>query len=665
MDMKKIKDIPFEKFQEESLVRWKIVVRTPIAVGERVLVVDFLSNEACTAYKREQQSFRVFCSKKCGEVKGITEEGKVSDAALKALYSHWNDYVVISEREEKMLSRFLKSCDTVNHQLDNLKRWVRETREKMKRMTREKRGELIDEDYRLCPETLPEGLIEYIRREILARDHTLLYKKGNVRGTCYRCGENVRAYSGDRFIQGKEMRCPNCGRTVCCVLESSKTFRADYVENVVAAQKGTDGKTVFFRQWMILRDPEAKYEHLEDFLKETVRYGIRGKKTAKWQKESKENYMYRSERYDLDDWTMWRDNRIYDNEYYFCPVGIEEALEGTAMKYADLKGYLEEERRSKNTIYFLEYHAKYPVIEFLWKAGYRGIVHNRIFGMCKENRDAILWQRGRLQDCFRFPLRFLKAIPPEEWTLEKVQRMNKLWERRKEQIRDQEVKIILRCGFDTTLIEKAMSYTSAVKIIGYIEKQTERRRQNFESRYKWERPEGIESVARAYRDYIRECEQLELELSQKEILFPKDLEAAHQRTAAQVSFEKNKADQEKFRKAVGRLERFVWESGGFLIRPAREQKELAEEGEALHHCVGGYIKDMADGKTAIFFVRKKEEPDKPLYTLELKGREVIQCRTDHNRSYQSDPAVKDFVDMWIDKIVSKGGNKKKNKEAAA
>ena len=94
------------------------------------------------------------------------------------------------------------------------------------------------------------------------------------------------------------------------------------------------------------------------------------------------------------------------------------------------------------------------------------------------------------------------------------------------------------------------------------------------------------------------------------------------------------------------------------------QMELMAEGKTLHHCVGGYIKRMAEGETAIFFLRKASEPDKPFYTLELQKKRVIQCRTEHNASYDRNPDVKNFVDMWMEKVVKKGG-KKKAKEAAA
>ena len=437
-------------------------------------------------------------------------------------------------------------------------------------------------------------------------------------------------------------------------------FASNYIENIVAVQKGTDGETVFFRQWLLHRDNSARWEHIEDFLQETVRYAIRGNKTAKWQKQGKESYYMRTERYELDEWTRWSDNRIYDGGYYFYTGGIETALQGTAMQYAELEGYLEERGHNKNPIYFLEYHARYPVIEFLWKAGYRNIVHNRIFGMDRENRNAILWERKKLKECFKFPLRILKLMPPEEWSLNDIQRVNDLWEKYGGKVTDTEIRLVLQSKVDIQLWSRATTYANAGRILKYIKNQTDKRKEKNPDK----RSISQNDTAQAYRDYLQECEQLHLDLHDKEILFPKDLTAAHNRTMEQVEFEKNKADQEKFQKAVEKLEKFAWSEGDFFIRPAREQMELTAEGKDLHHCVGGYIRDMAEGETAIFFLRKVSEPDKPFYTLELQKKRVIQCRTEHNASYDRNPDVKNFVDMWMEKVVKKGGNKKA-KEAAA
>lgn len=659
MNLKKIQAMPFAPFRRESMERWRVTVKEPVVDGERMLVVDFLENTACVSYKRETPSFRIVCGKKSREVKGITHEGKIQQKVLDSFRRFAWEYAMISPREEEALRRFLKAEKTRNHQLDNLYTWIKQTRREMKKRSMEERGELMDEDYRLCPEALPEGLINYIRREVLPKDRVIIYKRGNVNGICTVCGTQVRAM-GRRFTQSAYATCPNCGARVSCVLEDGCAFAANYIENIVAVQKGTDGKTVFFRQWLLRRDHTARWEHIEDFLQETVRYAIRGNKTAKWQKQGKYTYYMRTERYELDEWSRWSDNRIYDGGYYFYTGGIEEALSGTAMQYADLEGYLEESGHNRNPIYFLEYHAKYPVIEFLWKAGYRNIVHNRIFGMSKENRNAIRWEQKKLRACFKFPLRILKLMPPEEWSLNDIQRVNDLWERYGGKITDTEIRLVLESKVDIQLWSRATAYASVGRILKYIQKQTEKRKGENPDRRNVSKDES----ARIYRDYLQECEQLHLDLHDKEILFPKDLTAAHNRTMEQVKFERNKADQEKFQKAVEKLEKFAWSEGEFFIRPAREQMELMAEGKALHHCVGGYIKRMAEGETAIFFLRKVSEPDKPFYTLELQKKRVIQCRTEHNASYDRTPDVKSFVDMWMEKVVKSGGNKKA-KEAAA
>lgn len=662
MNLKKIQAMPFAPFHEESKVRWKVTVKEPVVDGERLLVVDFLENLSCTAYRRDMPSFRIVCAKKSKEVKGINHEGRIQQKVLNCFSTPmwwYNEYVLISPREEEALRRFLKAEKTENHQMDNLCKWIKQTRQEMKKRSMEKRGELMDEDYRLCPEALPEGLIDYIRREVLPEDRVIIYKRGNVNGICTVCGTQVHA-RGRRFTQSAYATCPNCGARVICVLEDGCAFAANYIENIVAVQKGTDGETVFFRQWLLHRDNSARWEHIEDFLQGTVRYAIRGNKTAKWQKQGKESYYMRTERYELDEWTRWQDNRIYDGSYFFYPTGIEEALSGTAMQYADLEGYLEERGHNKNPIYFLEYHARYPVIEFLWKAGYRNIVHNRIFGMDRENRNAILWERKKLKECFKFPLRILKLMPPEEWSLNDIQRVNDLWEKYGGKVTDTEIRLVLQSKVDIQLWSRATTYANAGRILKYIKNQTDKRKEKNPDK----RSISQNDTAQAYRDYLQECEQLHLDLHDKEILFPKDLTAAHNRTMEQVKFEKNKADQEKFQKAVEKLEKFAWGEGEFFIRPAREQMELTAEGKALHHCVGGYIRDMAEEKTAIFFLRKANEPDKPFYTLELQKKRVIQCRTEHNASYDRNPDVKNFVDMWMEKVVKKGG-KKKAKEAAA
>ena len=61
-------------------------------------------------------------------------------------------------------------------------------------------------------------------------------------------------------------------------------------------------------------------------------------------------------------------------------------------------------------------------------------------------------------------------------------------------------------------------------------------------------------------------------------------------------------------------------------------KEIAREGKVLHHCVGSYIERVASGERLILFIREKDKPHDPLYTVELEPEtyRLIQVRGANN-----------------------------------
>ena len=238
--------------------------------------------------------------------------------------------------------------------------------------------------------------------------------------------------------------------------------------------------------------------------------------------------------------------------------------------------------------------------------------------------------------------------------MERMWKMTGLWElHEKGLITEKDVVQLADSRIDYRDLVGTLKYTRMPRILKYLRGQCEAHGDGG----------GLERI---YRDYIQECEQLGLNLEDRTVLFPRDLQAAHNCTMAQIDFRRNKADQEAFARQAEKLERWAWEKDGLLIRPARKQEELAEEGAALHHCVGRYAKRMAAGETAIFFVRKAEAPDEPCYTLELQGGRVAQCRTENNRSYESNGRVKAFVDAWTRDVVRAKRKKsgKKTKQGA-
>lgn len=158
-----------------------------------------------------------------------------------------------------------------------------------------------------------------------------------------------------------------------------------------------------------------------------------------------------------------------------------------------------------------------------------------------------------------------------------------------------------------------------------------------------------DSIKYLYIDYLRWCKGLGYPTDDYKVICPADLKAAHDK--AQKEFEKMESDikQKEFEKVVEKLEKYDYEGERYIIRPARSQKELIQESKKLHHCVRTYADMMARGDTAIFFLRDKEKPDTPLYTLEFKDKKVIQFRGDHNCS--PDESAKEFISMWMKKVV--------------
>lgn len=641
---KKIRDMPWPEPYQGGSETFAVTLAWPVVDGERLLAATFVRNRAKNnAWMYYGPDFRLVCSKKQRRAAVLYRDKRGSyrhglNRALDGFHTGagWC-YPEISGKDERALLRWLGIRGSQNHGMPELEGWVADAVQAEEKAVRESNGSLLDEDVELCPEPLPPGLEEFIRRTVLPEDDVLLYKKGNVRGTCYQCRQKVRA-AGTRFRQFEIVRCPSCGAKVTAMLEGSDHFKAEFVETVVTLQRGMDGKTVFLRQWLLRRDPTAQWEDIPGLLKETARYAVRGGRAAKWQREAKETYMMRSWRYDLEDWTRMKDvSRVYDGTYYFyLPPDWREQTAGTCLRYVDLEGYLHspgKTRRQLNPIRFLLDWGRYPAVEKLWKAGYIGAVHQHISSPDKKCRNAVNWRRDSIRGAIHFPARLLKTFPPEQWTMERFQRGKEVWALVEQgRLRESEAAGLLANDTDLEQIQNAVGHASLHKILRYL---------------------GEGRNAQTWRDYLADCVTLGLDLDDRAVLFPRNLEAAHQRTISQIEYKRDHAQWEAFAKRLGGLKKLAWESNGLLIRPPVDAGELVAEGEALNHCVGGYVSKMAKGQTTILLIRRTAQPDEAFYTLEWRDGHVVQCRTRNNKSYELDPEVKGFVEEWVKRMAEK------------
>lgn len=117
--------------------------------------------------------------------------------------------------------------------------------------------------------------------------------------------------------------------------------------------------------------------------------------------------------------------------------------------------------------------------------------------------------------------------------------------------------------------------------------------------------------------------------------------------------ERNKEEQERLNKLAAKLydqrkEKFEYADDNFSIVVPEEMNKITKEGVYLHHCVGGYISSVAEGRTNILFLRRNKEIDIPFFTIEVNNyNEVIQIHGLYNRWLGNEPDAVKFVINWI------------------
>ena len=148
-----------------------------------------------------------------------------------------------------------------------------------------------------------------------------------------------------------------------------------------------------------------------------------------------------------------------------------------------------------------------------------------------------------------------------------------------------------------------------------------------------------------YSDYLGFCEQLQYDLKNEFILFPKNFKRAHDQ--ANDLIKQHRVEQYDPQIAAMQKElkdRYQFRSDGLIVLPPHSAREIVVEGQKLHHCVGGYARSMAEKRTVILFIRQEAKRNKPFFTVEVQGDKIYQVLGSNNR--KPVPEVSAFLDKW-------------------
>lgn len=98
-----------------------------------------------------------------------------------------------------------------------------------------------------------------------------------------------------------------------------------------------------------------------------------------------------------------------------------------------------------------------------------------------------------------------------------------------------------------------------------------------------------------------------------------------------------------FKSQMPRWETYLYESGDFQIIAPRTAQDIIDEGVCLCHCVKNFVEPVSEGKTTILFVRKKEELERPFFTLEIRNDGIHQCHGFDNKNIDTIEGLEEFL----------------------
>ncbi len=319
------------------------------------------------------------------------------------------------------------------------------------------------------------------------------------------------------------------------------------------------------------------------------------------------------------------------------PHGLGNAVKGHTLQYvyASMKEFI---NNTPSLVQVMHMVAKYPLqIEYLAKSEFKNTVQTSLGADCRLGEAFNMRARtfkGILRGKFpKADMEYVKRYSVSIHVLRKYQKLRKhpAGAGITLEMVDKELDRWLFCE-----LKAIMKYVKLIKALSYIKKE--------------------KSSLITYIDYLRDCEILEMDFTEKATLFPKNLEELHVKLQKQI---KRKKDEEAERKWIERRkkleDKYEYKADGYAIVVPIDVNDLIREGKDMHNCVGGYISRVADGKTDVVYIRDTAEIDKSLGTMEIKDGHIIQARGKYNKDLPKE--VQDFAEKFRKEVLEKKGRK--------
>lgn len=549
------------------------------------------------------------------------------------------------QQDEARVARFCKCERGAISVLGYLQRLISRHRE-LERKWKKQRA--IIERMKYVP-ALPRDLKGFIHREVMPQYIFYDYqRKGPEHAFCTACRHEVSIAAAKHNTSGI---CPHCKKKILFKSRGKRGRVFDRATIQVLQKAEVNGLVLrIIKVYRAFVDSDIP-NHFETW--ENARQFITLSSSGQCSIDA--YYYHHKAEYDLTPWCYgyrpvlypWQDNFTADMNGILYLCNLSDTLKDTPWAYSQLETFSGIASFS-GVATFLSAYIKRPKIEHLIKMKLYCLVSGIIYGGYSysalqainfngENMRAILGI-----DRSYFPL--LRELDP---SIDQLHLIRQLLQADHKPSTEQIKWFIANRISNADAAKGLLAHMSVHKLQRYVERQFAPDDEAVLSRVDYH---SMNAVITDYHDYLCMCKELQYDLKNSFILFPRELKAAHDSVAKTLK-DKRTAEQEK---AIADSfdewqKRYQYQSKELMMIPPHSAKEIVDEGVALHHCVRHYVKKVAEKESVILFVRSVDEPDKSLCTVEVKDGQVTQARGFDNA--EPPAQITAFIEQWKQRVL--------------
>lgn len=549
------------------------------------------------------------------------------------------------QQDESRVARFCKCERGAISMLGYLQRLI-SYRKELERKWKKQRA-IIDR-MKYVP-VLPRDLKGFIHREVMPQYIFYDYqRKAPGHAYCTACRHEVRIAAAKHNTSGL---CPRCKKKITfkCRGRRGRIFDRETVQ-VLQKAEGNGLVLRIIKVYRSFADSDIP-NHFEIW--ENARQFITLSSSGQCSVDA--YYYHYKAGYDLTPWCngyrpvfdRWKYNFTADMSGVLYQRNLSDTLKDTPWAYSQLEAFSGIASFS-GVATFLSAYIKRPKIEHLIKMKLYRLVSGIIYGGYSysalqainfngENMRAILGI-----DRPYFPL--LRELNP---SIDQLHLIRQLLQADHKPSTEQIKWFIASKISNANAAKELLAHMSVHKLQRYVEQQFAPEDEAALKRVDYYK---MNTLITDYHDYLCMCKELQYDVKNSFILFPRELKAAHDSVAKTLK-DKRTAEHEKA--IAGSFDewqkRYQYQSKELMMIPPHSAKEIVDEGAALHHCVRLYVKNVAEKKSVILFVRSVDEPDKSLCTVEVKDGQVTQARGFDN---EEPPAqITAFIEQWKQRVL--------------